>query len=198
MFNRHCGDHETHNRHHGGRHGRHGHGRRPDLGGRGLRGARMTSAADLQLIILALLGEKPRHGYEIIKAVQERSNGFYAPSAGMVYPALTFLYEIGHATVATEGAKKLYSLTDLGRTEVEQNRERIAALFSELSRFGRKMERAQRAYEGDGDVAAEPGGLEGLRRDLKAALFDAQDAPADEQARVGDILRRALAEIRRA
>ena len=86
-----------------------------ELGGRGFGMGRKLASADLQLLILELLAEKPRHGYEIIKALEERSKGFYVPSPGMVYPALTYLEEIGHATVETEGPRKLYHLTDLGR-----------------------------------------------------------------------------------
>ena len=170
-----------------------GHGRHHEGGGRGLRGGRMASAADLQLIIAAFLAEKPRHGYEIIKAVQERSNGYYTPSAGMVYPSLTYLEETGYASVAADGARKLYSLTDAGKSHVKQNRERVTALFSELTRVGQKMQRAQRAY--DGESGAPAGSLDEVRRDLKAALFDAFDAPAAEQSRVAKILSRALAEI---
>jgi DNA-binding PadR family transcriptional regulator len=153
----------------------------------------MVSAADLQLIIAAFLAEKPSHGYEIIKAVQERSNGYYTPSAGMVYPSLTYLEELGLASVATDGSRKLYSLTEAGRSHVEQSRERIAALLSELSRVGRKMQRPQQAYEGESGVPSAR--LDEVHRDLKAALFDAFDAPAAEQSRVAEILSRALAEI---
>jgi DNA-binding PadR family transcriptional regulator len=176
--------------------GRHGYGYRGGpgaRGGRGWRGGRMASAADLQLIVAALLAEKPRHGYEIIKAVQERSNGYYTPSASMVYPSLTYLEETGHASVAVEGARKLYSLTAEGRASVEANRERIANLFSELARVGQGMQRAQRAYESE--AAGPASALDQVRRDLKAALFDVADAPPDEQARVAQILRRALTEI---
>jgi DNA-binding PadR family transcriptional regulator len=188
VFNRNGGGH----RRFGGV-GHPGYGRHYGGGGRGLRGGRMVSAADLQLIIAAFLAEKPRHGYEIIKAVQERSNGYYTPSAGMVYPSLTYLEEIGYASVAADGARKLYSLTDAGKSHVKQNRERVTALFSELTRVGQKMQRAQRAYEGESGAPA--GSLDEVRRDLKAALFDAFDAPAAEQSRVAEILSRALAEI---
>ena len=81
----------------GGGRGRHG------MGGSGFRAGRMLSAADLQLIIMALLAEKPSHGYEIIKAIQERTSGSYSPSPGMVYPALTFLEDLGHARVEADG-----------------------------------------------------------------------------------------------
>src|SRR5208282_842328 len=73
------------------------------LGGGSFRTGRKLSSADLQLIILALLAEKPSHGYELIKSLEERSSGFYSPSPGMVYPALSYLEEIGHASVEPEG-----------------------------------------------------------------------------------------------
>ena len=66
------------------------------------RGRRFTSD-DLQLLLLALLAERPSHGYELIRALDARSNGFYSPSPGMVYPALTYLEEVGHVTVEVEG-----------------------------------------------------------------------------------------------
>src|SRR5215468_10990528 len=105
-----------------GRGGRHGFGgMRSGFFGRGgigwhdFRAGRKLGSDDLQLLILALLAEKPAHGYEIIKALEERSAGFYAPSPGMVYPALTYLEEIGFASVEAEGAKKLYQITPEGR-----------------------------------------------------------------------------------
>ena len=74
-------------------------------GGPGMRAARMIASGDLQLIILALLSDKPRHGYEIIKAIEEHSSGIYTPSPGVVYPALTYLEEMGYASSEPEGTK---------------------------------------------------------------------------------------------
>src|SRR5579871_6237691 len=103
--------HERLHRHFGGRHGgphggffgfghHFGEGFGPGGGGRGGFGpGRKLSSADLQLLLLALLAEKPSHGYELIKALEERTTGYYSPSPGMVYPALTYLEEIGHASV---------------------------------------------------------------------------------------------------
>src|SRR5271154_6736092 len=107
------------------------------MGGRGFGGGdfrtgRKLSSGDLQLIILALLAEKPRHGYELIKALDERSGGFYVPSPGMIYPALTYLEEIGHATVEPEGTKKLYRISEEGRGHLEQNRTAADALMAQL------------------------------------------------------------------
>ena len=84
-------------------------------GGRGgFRAARMRASGDLQLIVLALLGEKPRHGYEIIKALEEHSSGIYTPSPGVVYPALTYLEEMCYVASETHGNKKLYALSQAG------------------------------------------------------------------------------------
>src|SRR2546423_10964047 len=129
-----------------GRHGRrHGFGALggmrggADIGWHGFRAGRKLGADDLQLLILALLADKPAHGYEIIKALGERSGGFYEPSPGMVYPALTYLEEIGYATVAAEGAKKLYSVTAEGRAYLEQHRAIVDGVLSQPERIGKRM-----------------------------------------------------------
>src|SRR5437660_6594494 len=112
-------------------------------GGRGIHGfrsGRKLGADDLQLVILALLEEKPRHGYEIIKALEEHSGGFYSPSPGMVYPALTYLEELGYATVEAEGSKKLYRITDAGLSKLDEHRAYADTLMGQLARVGRKME----------------------------------------------------------
>src|SRR3979490_1288195 len=92
------------------------------MGGRAFGMGRKLASVDLQLLILGLLEEKPRHGYEIIKALDERSKGFYIPSPGMVYPALTYLEEIEHATVEVDGARKRYHITEAGKKHLESNR----------------------------------------------------------------------------
>src|SRR5271163_1408966 len=111
-----------------------------ELGGRGFGMGRKLASADLQLLILGLLADKPRHGYEIIKALDERSKGFYAPSPGMVYPALTYLEEIGHATVETDGARKLYQITDAGKEHLAKNLATADALFTQFGRVGERMD----------------------------------------------------------
>lgn len=174
------------------------------FGGRGarFRTGRKLASGDLQLVILALLAESPRHGYEIIKALEERSAGFYAPSPGMVYPALTYLDEIGHATVTADGARKLYSITEEGRARLAGNREAADAMLDELARIGAKMARVRQVFTGedaDGDegFAGLTAELRQMRHELRAALRHARHAPPAEQRRVADSLRRALAEIRR-
>src|SRR5450755_3422582 len=122
-------------RHHGGRGlGRFGKGFMDGdgLGGRAFGMGRKLTSVDLQLLILALLADKPRHGYEIIKALDERSKGFYVPSPGMVYPALTYLEEIGHATVAVDGTRKLHSITESGKEHLAKNLATADALFTQF------------------------------------------------------------------
>jgi DNA-binding PadR family transcriptional regulator len=177
-------------------------------GGRGLHGfraGRKMGADDLQLVILALLEEKPRHGYEIIKALDERSGGFYSPSPGMVYPALTYIEEIGHAAVESEGAKKLYRITDEGRRYLDERRAFAEAIFAQLRWIGSRMEHVRRAFEGDehlasseSDVKSRRGfgkALNDARHALRAALISKFDADPEEQRRVAEILRRAADEI---
>src|ERR1700744_6217226 len=108
-------------------------------GGGGMRTARMLASGDLQLLILRLLSEKPRHGYEIIKAIEEHSSGMYTPSPGMVYPALTFLEETGYATTTTAGTKKLFNITAAGTAHLTKNRSMAEEIWNRLALFGRKL-----------------------------------------------------------
>ena len=171
------------------------------MGGRGFGMGRKLASVDLQLLILGLLAEKPRHGYEIIKALDERSKGFYIPSPGMVYPALTYLEEIGHATVETEGTRKLYQLTELGRAYLEEHRDETDALFAQFSRVGERLEhmrRVMRSAQGDEDEPGDAGWSKSLmraRRAIKSAVSEKWNASAEEQERVAEILKRAAQEI---
>ena len=191
---------------HGGRHGRfggfgggmggEGDG---DMGGREFRGGRKLSSADLQLVILALLEETPRHGYEVIKALEERTNGFYAPSPGMVYPALTWLEEIGHATVEQEGSKKRYSITEEGRSYLETNRATVNAIMGKLTWLGDKMDKIREVFGDRGRHGADEAPflpvLDAVRIKLKRALLGKIGTSAEEQARVAHILEAAISQI---
>ena len=116
------------------------------LGGRGFFVGRKLGSSELQLVILALTEVRPRHGYEIIKALEEVSKGFYTPSPGMVYPALTYLEELGYATVETEGTKKLYQITEAGQAKLEENRAVVDAILAQLARVGSKIERVRQMF----------------------------------------------------
>jgi DNA-binding PadR family transcriptional regulator len=183
-------------------------------GGRAFRAARILASEDLQLIVLALLEEKPRHGYDIIKALEEHSSGLYTPSPGVVYPALTYLEETGFTVSEANGNKKLYSITNEGKAHLAKNRGIVEETLEQLSRFGRKMARVQRHFadeeaENDFDESNSRSGdkrewrkmkseFRELKEELKAALWEKIEAPTEEKMRVLDVLRRAIAEIRKA
>ncbi len=195
--------HHFFGRHHGGRgFGHFGRGFMDgDMGGRAFGMGRKLASVDLQLLILALLAEKPRHGYEIIKALDERSKGFYVPSPGMVYPALTYLEEIGHATVEAEGTRKLYHITEAGKEHLAAHQSTADALFAQFGKVGERMDRVRRAMQADDqpeDSRDERRGIKELlraRHELKAALADKWGSTREEQQRIAEILKRAAAEI---
>jgi|SRR5580658_896498 DNA-binding PadR family transcriptional regulator len=131
-------DHESRGRRFA-RHGfdflhRHFHGHHHGPGGRR---SRVFDHGDLRLVILQLIAEKPRHGYEIIKAIEERLAGAYSPSPGTVYPTLTMLEELGQATVAlSEGGKKLYTITAEGEAYLAANKSSVDAVFARIAETG--------------------------------------------------------------
>ena len=117
--------------------GRHGPGHPRGPGGPGRLG-RLFAHGDLRLVILNLIAEKPRHGYEIIKAIEESVGGAYSPSPGTIYPVLTLLEELGHVTVtASEGARKLHAITEQGRLFLEANRPALDMLLARMAEAGR-------------------------------------------------------------
>ncbi|TPL09557.1 PadR family transcriptional regulator [Mesorhizobium sp. B2-4-14] len=174
-------------------------------GGRGpgdiFRAGRMLADGDLKLITLSLLAEAPRHGYDIIKALEERTSGIYSPSPGVVYPTLTFLEEAGYAVSSSEGNKKVFSITEAGQAHLADNREMIDSVLEHLERFGRKMAKAREWFGWNDDSEDRRGGRGGrgdrseardefraIRHRLRAALSDIVDAPAEKQAEAMSIL----------
>jgi DNA-binding PadR family transcriptional regulator len=150
MFGRHhhdhCGHHERqHNCSPGGRWRRGGHSDDDERGfGRGGffggRGGRMFGHGDLRLVLLSLIAEKPRHGYDLIRAIEQKFGGAYAPSPGAVYPTLTLLEEQDYIAAETaSGTKKLYQITHAGRAFLDEN---VVALKGIQSR----MELAAQAF----------------------------------------------------
>lgn len=174
-----------------------------DFGDDGMPRGRQFSSDDLQLLLLALVAEQPSHGYELIKALDTRSNGFYSPSPGMVYPALTYLEEVGFVASQAEGNRKRYALTDAGRAHLDAQRERVDTLFARLTHLARKMEFMRRAFAGESAGNETPDEAQAgwlpefveARLALKRALLHKSAADADEQRRIAAIMRRATAEI---
>jgi DNA-binding PadR family transcriptional regulator len=182
--------HERDNRRHmrgmfgfGGRHadGHHGHSMR------GGRRGRVLDQGDLRYVLLHLIAEKPRHGYELIKAIEDKFGGMYSPSPGVIYPTLTLIEELGLVTVENAGGtRKLYALTPDGTAFLAANRALVDAILA-------RMDEAGRAFAGG--PAPE---IQRACRNLEAALsIRLGRGPLDpEQVRaVAAIIDRAAADI---
>ena len=132
---------------HGFGHGFGGGGRRGG-GGRGERGERrrMFDGGELRLVLLKLIGDEPRHGYDLIRHIEELTGGSYAPSPGVIYPTLTMLDDMGQIEAQqSEGAKKLFAITDAGRAELEANSEIVDAALARLTAVGEETQRTDPA-----------------------------------------------------
>jgi DNA-binding PadR family transcriptional regulator len=178
------------------------------MGGGGmhdLRTGRKLGGGDLQLLMLLLLSQQPRHGYELIKAIEAQSNGFYVPSSGVIYPSLNLLEEMDYAVAEQQGTRRRYAITGPGQAYLDQHRAEAEALMSQLASIGERMQSARRAFAGLDDAQATdladavPGlvpDLERARRDLKHLLGELRESDGDIQARATVVLQRALEELR--
>ncbi len=132
------------------RHGRHG-------------GGRVFDQGDLRWVILKLISEKPSHGYELIKAIEDRLGGAYTPSPGVIYPTLTLLEELGYiAGAQAEGAKKAYAITPEGEAALTENAPAVDGLFRRIAEI------AERA--GGGPAPQIVRAMENLRLALRLRL----------------------------
>ncbi len=169
---------------------------------------RMLASGDLRLIALYFIEQQPRHGYDLIKAIEEKTGGIYSPSPGVIYPALTFLEEASYVTSQAEGNKRLYTITEEGKTHLNSNREAVETTLSHLARVGEQFQKVRERWEETergfhegprpdrdmDDVAPE---VNDARRALKDAIKQAaRDRSPDAQRRLADILRRAADDIR--
>jgi DNA-binding PadR family transcriptional regulator len=111
-------------------------------GGRGGGRRRMFDGGELRLVLLKLIAEKPRHGYDLIRAIEERTGGAYAPSPGIVYPTLTLLSEMGLIDEqSADGARKQFAITPDGTAHLAEREAEVAATFARLDALGAMRER---------------------------------------------------------
>ncbi|MFD5864932.1 helix-turn-helix transcriptional regulator [Agromyces sp. NPDC127015] len=125
----------------------------------------------LRLYLLALLDERPRHGYELIQALSDRFGGTYSPSAGTIYPRLSKLEEEGLVTKTSDGRKSVYEITDAGRTELEARRPELDAIEDEVTDSIRRLADGVRAEVNDA--------MRSLRAELASAARDAKRSAKD-------------------
>jgi len=103
-------------------------------GRRGRRTRRMFESGELRLVLLRLIADEPRHGYDLIRAIEELTGGEYAPSPGVVYPTLTLLQDMGLIDEAPgEGPRKSFQVTDDGRAHLDERSDDVEALFERLA-----------------------------------------------------------------
>jgi DNA-binding PadR family transcriptional regulator len=178
--------HSHHSAH--GEHDRHGRGHGAD----GFERGRKLGSDDLQLLILALLAERARHGYELIREIEQRSGGWYVPSPGMVYPSLSYLEDAGYASVEAAGAKKQYTISVAGLAWLDEHQAAVDALWAQLARFGERMGRVREDAR-----FAEEASSEG-RAQLQAALDELRDALRSQRPSTPEQLARLVAIVRRA
>lgn len=169
--------------------GRHGGGR---FGGRG----RMFAPGELRLLLLLLLDEQDRHGYELIKAIEELAAGAYAPSPGVVYPTLALLVDEGmivsvSGEVSGEGARKAFTMADAGRAELAARLEEARAVVQRLGDFGKAREQA----EGRGSSPPLRRAVANLMLALRHKAFGGVDEATTHQ--IADILDDAARRIER-
>jgi DNA-binding PadR family transcriptional regulator len=161
--------HASHDEHHGGR-----------GAGRG-RGPKMFDAGAMRYVVLQLIAEKPRHGYDIIKELALRSGGAYSPSPGAIYPLLALLVDMGHVLTSADGNKKLHTITPEGAAFLAENRQFVDAILQRM-----------------GEPADARDDLRTLMHELKHAVItqaqDFQSHPERLEA-IRVILRRATADV---
>jgi DNA-binding PadR family transcriptional regulator len=163
-----------------------------------MRAGRMLAQGDLRLVALALIAQAPRHGYEIIKLVEEKTADWYSPSPGIVYPTLTFLEEAGYVTVSAEGAKKLYTITAEGRAYLEANRDLADVVLDRLTAIGERVNRWRRAARGEREQRRNlPPLLEAAFDHLRETVGKRLESDAEAESRLAEILARAAADIQR-
>lgn len=148
-------------------------------------GGRMFGHGDLKLLLLALIEQQPRHGYELIRMIEEMFHGQYTPSPGAIYPTLAMLEDVGYAAVESEvGNRKLYAITGEGRAFLDQNRATVdaaAARTEHSARLAAKM--------------AAPLRVRNAMHALKHAMLMRTGWDKAEAERVAVILERAASDI---
>jgi len=133
---------------------------------------RFLMQGDLRLVVLALIEKEPRHGYEIIKHIEDLTYGFYAPSPGVIYPTLTYLEEAGYVVAEADGNKKRYAITEEGRKYLDENRNFAAVILDRLSQIAERIKQRQERHERGRD------GGPALPRSVDAAMLNLREVIA--------------------
>jgi DNA-binding PadR family transcriptional regulator len=163
-----------------------GSGERPEHGRGGGGRRRMFDGSELRLVLLRMIADEPRHGYELIKAIEELTGGAYAPSPGMVYPALTMLAEMELvAEQASETTRKRFGVTEAGTAHLAEQAEVVAALMARLVQVGEHRARPDHV-----SVRRAVHNLRSVLQNRLGAGDLSEDAVHDVTAMIDDLARR--------
>ncbi len=152
--------------------------------GRGSRRRRLFDSGELRLVLLKLIADQPRHGYELIRAIEDLTGGAYVPSPGVVYPTLTLLQDMEHIEeAAAEGARKPFAVTTKGTAELTEKKDEVEALFARLAELAGHRERTdagpvRRAWGNLRTAVIERLQREGVSNDTLFAAADILDEAA--------------------
>jgi len=158
----------------------------PGGGRHSRRSGRWFESGEMRLVILRLIKEKPRHGYEIIKALEERMSGCYTPSAGTVYPTLQLLEDQGYVRIVEEAGKKVYHITPEGEQYLDENGD-------VLDSIGERIREAVHGVAGGAVADVNMAFAQLTKRVFKDAWRSGPDS--ERTAKIAEILRRAIADI---
>lgn len=152
---------------------------------------RSLGQGHIRLLVLSLIETEPRHGYDLIKQIEEMSGGAYAPSPGVIYPTLTLLEEAGFAATTSEGNKKLYTITEEGKAHLDENRRHAEKIVERLTELGEHMKAREERHGRGRDEGPE------LPRGVDAAFLNLREAVArklgKDDAAATEIVRKLLA-----
>lgn len=145
---------------------------------------RILGHGDLRFLLLALLKEKPRHGYELIKLLEEKSGGHYTPSPGVIYPTLTYLEEAGFAKSETIDNKKQFAITASGVEELKTNQKFVDAILERMNAVRERLgEQGQ--------------GLRSVFMNMRSLMFSLRSAPEETKTKAAKILEDAIEQIKK-
>lgn len=167
-----------------GRHGGMGHEGGRMRGGRG-GGGRLFEHGAMRWVLLSLIAQKPSHGYELIKAIETRMAGVYAPSPGVIYPSLSLLEDMGAVSIATESGKKLYAVTEEGLRLLQENAEILAKAEARMDALKGHMGRPAEIQEA----------VEAFRTAVRERLAAEETLDAETVARIAALIHEAAKKV---
>ncbi|GAA0380319.1 hypothetical protein GCM10009093_04140 [Brevundimonas terrae] len=150
-------------------------------------GGRMFEHGALRWLLLSLIAQKPSHGYELIKTIEERMGGTYVPSPGVIYPSLTLLEDMGALDVVVEGGKKRYAITDEGQRLLAENADALAHVEMKMKALRGRADRPARIAQA----------IEAFRSATHQRLTQEPPLSAEQVDAIADLIEAAAEEVRR-